>query len=79
MVSSVLSGAARGCGRQTLCAVVNLGAYYVVAIPCAALLCLPSSFTSGAWGFELGSYADFLFKLSRTNWNDEVLKAAKLS
>lgn len=30
-------GAARGCGWQKLCAFINLGAYYVVAIPCALL------------------------------------------
>ncbi|MED6117605.1 hypothetical protein PIB30_111502, partial [Stylosanthes scabra] len=33
----VLSGAARGCGWQNLCAFINLGAYYVVGIPCAIL------------------------------------------
>ncbi|KAF7131525.1 hypothetical protein RHSIM_Rhsim09G0101600 [Rhododendron simsii] len=33
----VLSGAARGCGWQNLCAFINLGAYYVVAIPSAVL------------------------------------------
>lgn len=30
-------GAARGCGWQNLCAVINLGAYYGVAIPFAVL------------------------------------------
>ncbi|KAJ7954180.1 Protein DETOXIFICATION [Quillaja saponaria] len=34
----VLSGAARGCGWQNLCAFVNLGAYYIVGIPSAVLL-----------------------------------------
>ncbi|XP_062152007.1 protein DETOXIFICATION 16-like isoform X4 [Alnus glutinosa] len=33
----VLSGAARGCGWQNLCAFINLGAYYVVGIPSAVL------------------------------------------
>ncbi|XP_051144469.1 protein DETOXIFICATION 16-like isoform X3 [Andrographis paniculata] len=33
----VLSGAARGCGWQNLCATINLGAYYVVAIPSAVI------------------------------------------
>ncbi|XP_050222664.1 protein DETOXIFICATION 16-like [Mercurialis annua] len=33
----VLSGAARGCGWQNMCACINLGAYYAVAIPCALL------------------------------------------
>ncbi|CAO2830706.1 unnamed protein product [Amaranthus hypochondriacus] len=33
----VLSGAARGCGWQNMCSVINLGAYYFVALPCALL------------------------------------------
>ncbi|XP_020409731.1 protein DETOXIFICATION 16 isoform X3 [Prunus persica] len=33
----VLSGAARGCGWQNLCVLINLGAYYVVGIPTAVL------------------------------------------
>ncbi|PKI69401.1 hypothetical protein CRG98_010199 [Punica granatum] len=33
----VLSGAARGCGWQNLCAFINLGAYYIVAIPSAVI------------------------------------------
>lgn len=33
----VLSGAARGCGWQTMCSIINLGAYYFVALPCAVL------------------------------------------
>ena len=31
------TGAARGCGWQNLCAVINLGAYYAVGIPSALL------------------------------------------
>lgn len=49
----VLSGAARGCGWQTLCAVINLGAYYVVAIPCAVLL---------AFVFHLGGMVGICIK-----------------
>ncbi|KAF3954857.1 hypothetical protein CMV_019847 [Castanea mollissima] len=33
----VLSGAARGCGWQNLCAFINLGAYYFVGIPSAVI------------------------------------------
>lgn len=33
----VFLGAARGCGWQKICAFINLGAYYGVAIPCAIL------------------------------------------
>ncbi|XP_047964187.1 protein DETOXIFICATION 16-like [Salvia hispanica] len=80
----VLSGAARGCGWQTVCAVVNLGAYYVVAIPCAALLAFV--FHLGGMGLWIGIIcglsvqALILIVINlRTNWNDEVLKAAKLN
>ncbi|XP_010279420.1 PREDICTED: protein DETOXIFICATION 16-like isoform X2 [Nelumbo nucifera] len=34
-IQCVLSGAARGCGWQNICAWVNLGAYYVAGIPSA--------------------------------------------
>ncbi|GAB4840356.1 Protein DETOXIFICATION 16 [Ancistrocladus abbreviatus] len=33
----VLSGAARGCGWQNICAFINLGAYYLVALPSAVV------------------------------------------
>jgi len=42
-------GAARGCGWQNLCAFINLGAYYVVAIPSAVLL---------AFIFHIGGMVD---------------------
>lgn len=31
-------GVARGCGRQKICMLVNLGAYYLVGLPCAIVL-----------------------------------------
>ncbi|KAD4586291.1 hypothetical protein E3N88_23892 [Mikania micrantha] len=34
----VLSGVVRGCGSQKIGAYINLGAYYLVGIPCAVLL-----------------------------------------
>ncbi|KAK2991334.1 hypothetical protein RJ640_007554, partial [Escallonia rubra] len=46
-IFSVFS-AARGCGWQNLCAIINLGAYYVVAIPCAVLF---------AFGLHIGGMA----------------------
>ncbi|XP_042024262.1 protein DETOXIFICATION 16-like [Salvia splendens] len=76
----VLSGAARGCGWQTLCAVVNLGAYYVVAIPCAVLLAFV--FHLGGMGLWMGIICGLLVQAVvliviniRTNWDDEVTKA----
>lgn len=37
-IQCVLSGVARGCGRQHLGAYVNLGAYYLVGLPAAVVL-----------------------------------------
>ncbi|KAE8817874.1 Protein TRANSPARENT TESTA 12 [Hordeum vulgare] len=37
-IQSVLSGVARGCGWQKICACINLGAFYAVGIPAAYLL-----------------------------------------
>ncbi|KAE9450958.1 hypothetical protein C3L33_17131, partial [Rhododendron williamsianum] len=48
----VLSGAARGCGWQNLCAFINLGAYYVVAIPSAVLFAFV--FHIGGMGLWMG-------------------------
>ncbi|KAJ1382918.1 Multi antimicrobial extrusion protein [Sesbania bispinosa] len=48
----VLSGAARGCGWQKLCAVINLGAYYVVGIPSAILFAFV--FHIGGMGLWMG-------------------------
>ncbi|KAK9162412.1 hypothetical protein Syun_003314 [Stephania yunnanensis] len=36
-IQSVFSGATRGCGRQKLGALINLGAYYLVGVPSAVL------------------------------------------
>ncbi|XP_027095890.1 protein DETOXIFICATION 16 [Coffea arabica] len=48
----VLSGAARGCGWQNLCAFINLGAYYIVGIPSAVLLAF--FFHIGGMGLWMG-------------------------
>lgn len=76
----VLSGAARGCGWQTLCAVINLGAYYVVAIPSAVLLAFV--FHVGGMGLWMGIICGLSVQAVvliiinlHTNWNDEVLRA----
>lgn len=33
-----IKGTARGCGWQKIGAVVNLGAYYIIGLPCSAIL-----------------------------------------
>ncbi|GKC18847.1 DETOXIFICATION 16-like protein isoform X1 [Tanacetum coccineum] len=76
----VLSGAARGCGWQNVCAIMNLGAYYVVGIPCALLF----AFTLNVGG--MGLWMGIICALSvqvlaliainlSTNWTDEARKA----
>ncbi|KAL0296672.1 UNVERIFIED_CONTAM: protein DETOXIFICATION 16 [Sesamum radiatum] len=73
----VLSGAARGCGWQTLCAVINLGAYYVVGIPSAVLLAFV--FHVGGMGLWMGIICGLSVQAVAlvvvnvaTNWDDEV-------
>ncbi|KAH6763068.1 MATE efflux family protein [Perilla frutescens var. hirtella] len=76
----VLSGAARGCGWQTLCAVINLGAYYLVAIPSAVLLAFVFHVGGmGLWmgiicGLSVQSVILIIINL-RANWNDVVMRA----
>ncbi|KAK6122320.1 hypothetical protein DH2020_043940 [Rehmannia glutinosa] len=77
----VLSGAARGCGWQNLCAFINLGAYYVVGIPSAVLLAFVFHIGGmGLWigiicGLSVQAVALVIVNLS-TNWDDEVMKAS---
>ncbi|KAI7734695.1 hypothetical protein M8C21_032114 [Ambrosia artemisiifolia] len=76
----VLSGAARGCGWQNICAVINLGAYYIVGIPCALLFAF--ILHVGGMGLWMGIIcalsvqvvALIAINLS-TNWTDEAWKA----
>ncbi|KAK6122389.1 hypothetical protein DH2020_043899 [Rehmannia glutinosa] len=76
----VLSGAARGCGWQNLCAFINLGAYYVVGIPSAVLLAFVFHIGGmGLWigiicGLSVQAVALVIVNLC-TNWDDEVMKA----
>ncbi|XP_076897006.1 protein DETOXIFICATION 16-like [Bidens hawaiensis] len=73
----VLSGAARGCGWQNVCAIINLGAYYIVGIPCAVLFAF--ILHVGGMGLWMGIIcalsvqvvALIAINLS-TNWTDKV-------
>ncbi|GMP59086.1 hypothetical protein CsSME_00022510 [Camellia sinensis var. sinensis] len=76
----VLSGAARGCGWQNLCAFINLGAYYVVAIPSAVLLAFVFNF--GGMGLWMGIICGLCVQIIAlvtinlcTNWDHEARKA----
>ncbi|KAF5794032.1 putative multi antimicrobial extrusion protein [Helianthus annuus] len=76
----VLSGAARGCGWQNICAVINLGAYYIVGIPCALLFAFVLHVGGmGLWmgvicALSIQVVALIAINLS-TNWTDEAWKA----
>ncbi|XP_030514923.1 protein DETOXIFICATION 16-like isoform X2 [Rhodamnia argentea] len=76
----VLSGSARGCGWQNLCAWINLGAYYVVAIPCAELFAF--RFHLGGMGLWMGIICGLSVQVMAlitvnacTNWDQEAKKA----
>ncbi|PSR89466.1 Protein DETOXIFICATION like [Actinidia chinensis var. chinensis] len=79
-IQGVLSGAARGCGRQKLGAFVNLGAYYLVGLPCAIILTFVFHFGGkGLWmGIIGGSGLQALLLLTitmRTDWEQQASKA----
>ncbi|KAI3733897.1 hypothetical protein L6452_13355 [Arctium lappa] len=76
----VLSGAAKGCGWQNTCAIINLGAYYVVGIPCALLFAF--ILHVGGMGLWLGIICALSVQVVAlvvinlfTNWDDEAWKA----
>lgn len=76
-IQGVLSGVARGCGRQEMGAYVNLSTFYVIGIPIALVL---------AFHFNLGGQGLFIGLLSglgsqmltlcivtmRTDWDKQV-------
>nr|GEX22785.1 protein DETOXIFICATION 16-like [Tanacetum cinerariifolium]GFA08933.1 multi antimicrobial extrusion protein [Tanacetum cinerariifolium] len=79
-IQGVLSGVARGCGWQKICTLVNLGAYYLVGLPCAiALTFVYSLGGKGLWiGIIFGSGVQALLLIiitARTNWELEAKKA----
>ncbi|CAL0320778.1 unnamed protein product [Lupinus luteus] len=79
----VLSGAARGCGWQNLCVVINFGAYYVVGIPCAILFAFVLHIGGmGLWmgiicGLAVQGIALITINLC-TDWNKEARKAVNI-
>ncbi|XP_060206474.1 protein DETOXIFICATION 16-like [Lycium barbarum] len=79
-IQGVLSGTARGCGWQKLGALVNLGAYYLVGLPCAVILTFVFHLGGkGLWtGIISGSGLQALILLLitlRTNWELQAKKA----
>ncbi|KAI4376259.1 hypothetical protein MLD38_014044 [Melastoma candidum] len=80
-IQSVLSGTARGCGWQKAGAFINLGAYYLVGIPVAALLAF--YFHLGGKGLWSGIIVALILQALllailtvRTDWDEEAKKAS---
>lgn len=76
----VLSGTCRGCGWQRTGAVINLGAYYIVGVPCAVLLAFV--FHIGGKGLWLGIICGVAVQVLLlsvvtllTNWEKEAEEA----
>lgn len=73
----LIIGAARGCGWQSLCVYINLGAYYVVGIPTAVLFAFILHI--GGMGLWMGIICALLVQVTalvavnaRTDWHQEV-------
>ncbi|GMJ07833.1 hypothetical protein like AT1G66780 [Hibiscus trionum] len=79
-LQAVLSGVARGIGWQHIGAYVNLGAYYLVGIPVAALLCFVANLKGkGLWtGIVSGTTVQALVLAvvtASTNWHKQASNA----
>ncbi|GMI68999.1 hypothetical protein like AT2G04050 [Hibiscus trionum] len=79
-LQAVLSGVARGTGWQHIGAYVNLGAYYFVGIPVAALLCFVANLRGkGLWaGIVCGTTVQALvlaLVTASTNWQKQANNA----
>ncbi|KAL7240303.1 hypothetical protein ACSBR2_006041 [Camellia fascicularis] len=79
-IQGVLSGVARGCGWQHIGAYVNLGAFYLVGIPIAAILGFWVQLRGkGLWiGIQVGALVQsiMLFLItSFTNWEKQATQA----
>ncbi|XP_028060179.1 protein DETOXIFICATION 12-like isoform X3 [Camellia sinensis] len=79
-IQGVLSGVARGCGWQHIGAYVNLGAFYLVGIPIAAILGFWVQLRGkGLWiGIQVGAIVQsiMLFLItSFTNWEKQATQA----
>ncbi|KAI3726989.1 hypothetical protein L1987_66796 [Smallanthus sonchifolius] len=79
-IQGVLSGTARGCGWQKIGAAVNLGAYYIIGLPCSAILTFLLHYGGmGLWiGIIGGSGLQAILLLvitMRTNWEQQAINA----
>ncbi|XP_025821778.1 protein DETOXIFICATION 16-like [Panicum hallii] len=79
-IHGTLSGVLTGCGKQKIGAAINLGAFYLVGIPMAAVLAFVFHMNGkGLWlGIVCGSLTKVLLFASIawfTDWNKEAVKA----
>nr|XP_048330091.1 protein DETOXIFICATION 16-like isoform X1 [Ziziphus jujuba var. spinosa] len=65
-IQGVLSGVARGCGWQRVGAYVNLGAYYLVGLPCAIILTFVLNLGGKVNDLHLAIYNIILMKLTES-------------
>ncbi|CAN1228929.1 Protein DETOXIFICATION 16 [Linum grandiflorum] len=79
-IQYVLSGGCRGCGWQKIGAVVNLGAYYFIGLPCSLVLAFV--FHKGGKGLWIGvivailaQASSFLILTFFTDWEKQAEKA----
>ncbi|KAG5243661.1 protein DETOXIFICATION [Salix suchowensis] len=82
-IQSVFSGTARGCGWQKIGAAINLGAYYLLGIPCSVILAFVYHFGGsllkyGLQGLWAGLIVALVFQalallviILRTSWEKE--------
>ncbi|CAN6162777.1 unnamed protein product [Urochloa humidicola] len=79
-IQCTLSGAARGCGWQKVCSIINLFAYYVIGLPSAVTFAFVLKIGGkGLWLGIICAMAVQIFALVammlRTSWDKEVEKA----
>ncbi|KAF7020720.1 hypothetical protein CFC21_033782 [Triticum aestivum] len=81
-IQCVLSGVARGCGWQKICAFINLGAFYIVGVPAAYIIAFVLHV--GGMGLWMGIICGVLVQVLLltiitlcTDWQKEATKAKK--
>ncbi|XP_007048896.2 PREDICTED: protein DETOXIFICATION 41 [Theobroma cacao] len=80
-IQPILSGVAIGSGWQAIVAYVNLATYYIIGLPIGCVLGFKTSLGVAGiwWGMIIGvllQTATLIILTARTNWSQEVEKAA---
>ncbi|KAJ8749274.1 hypothetical protein K2173_018754 [Erythroxylum novogranatense] len=79
-LQGLFSGISRGCGWQHIGAYINLGAYYLLGVPAAAILAFPLRLRGyGLWiGIQLGAFVQTILLsivTCGTHWEKQANKA----